>query len=39
VINTPEMHIWHHNDSDAGPRDRNFGIPLSVWDWLFGTAH
>lgn len=38
VINSPEMHIWHHTHPDAGPPDRNFGITLSVWDWLFGTA-
>lgn len=38
VINSPEMHVWHHVHPDAGPIDRNFGIALSVWDWLFGTA-
>lgn len=38
VINSPEMHIWHHVHSSAGPVDKNFGISLSVWDWLFGTA-
>lgn len=36
VLNSPRMHIWHH-DADA-PRARNFGIILSAWDWLFGTA-
>ena len=39
IVNTPEMHIWHHNHPDSGPINRNFGITLSIWDWLFGTAH
>ena len=41
VLNSPRMHIWHH-DAEP-PADRrsgvNFGISLSVWDWLFGTAY
>lgn len=36
VFNSPRMHIWHH-DADAA-KVRNFGIILSAWDWLFGTA-
>jgi sterol desaturase/sphingolipid hydroxylase (fatty acid hydroxylase superfamily) len=39
VLNSPEMHIWHHAHPDSGPIDRNFGITLSIWDWVFGTAH
>lgn len=39
VINSPEMHAWHHNHPDQGPVNRNFALTLSVWDWLFGTAH
>lgn len=36
VLNSPRMHIWHH---DADAKDvRNFGIIFSLWDWLFGTA-
>jgi sterol desaturase/sphingolipid hydroxylase (fatty acid hydroxylase superfamily) len=38
VINSPEMHIWHHNHPDCGPMNRNFGLTLSVWDRLIGTA-
>jgi sterol desaturase/sphingolipid hydroxylase (fatty acid hydroxylase superfamily) len=39
VLNSPRMHIWHH-DYDAPPRQaRNFAIIFSAWDWLFGTAH
>jgi sterol desaturase/sphingolipid hydroxylase (fatty acid hydroxylase superfamily) len=33
------MHIWHHSHPEAGPVNRNFGITLSVWDWIFKTAH
>jgi len=40
VLNSPRMHVWHH-DRDL-PTERpsgvNFGIALSVWDWVFGTA-
>ena len=39
ILNSPEMHIWHHNHPDSGPVNRNFGITLSIWDWIFGTAH
>jgi sterol desaturase/sphingolipid hydroxylase (fatty acid hydroxylase superfamily) len=39
VLNSPEMHAWHHNHPDCGPVNRNFALTLSVWDWLFGTAH
>ncbi len=39
VLNTPQMHIWHHNHPDSGPINKNFAITLSIWDWLFGTAH
>lgn len=38
-VNSPEMHRWHHAHPDAGPVNRNFGITLSIWDWVFGTAY
>ncbi|MBL8231276.1 MAG: sterol desaturase family protein [Bryobacterales bacterium] len=38
-FNSPQMHIWHHTHPDCGPINTNFGIALSVWDWLFGTAY
>lgn len=38
VLNNPRMHIWHH-DYDRDARSTvNFGIILSLWDYLFGTA-
>jgi len=41
IINNPKMHIWHH--AKQLPKDRkygaNFGLTLSLWDYLFGTAY
>jgi sterol desaturase/sphingolipid hydroxylase (fatty acid hydroxylase superfamily) len=39
VFNTPRMHLWHHDASDEGGVAKNFGIVLSCWDFLFGTAY
>ncbi|MCI0441634.1 sterol desaturase family protein [bacterium] len=38
LINSPRFHIWHHVDEPEAV-NKNFGIVLSVWDWLFGTAY
>ena len=38
VLNGPDMHAWHHAHPEAGPENCNFGIALSVWDWMFGMA-
>ncbi|GHA34571.1 hypothetical protein GCM10007103_15020 [Salinimicrobium marinum] len=41
ILNNPKMHIWHH--SRALPEDRrngvNFGLTLSLWDYIFRTAY
>lgn len=39
VMNGPRMHLWHHDASDEGGVAKNFGIVLSVWDWIFRTAY
>lgn len=41
VLNSPRMHVWHHDHDWPADRPRgvNFGIALSLWDWLFGTAY
>lgn len=39
ILNSPEMHQWHHNHPDAGPVNKNFGVSLALWDWIFGTAY
>ncbi|MBS0657466.1 MAG: sterol desaturase family protein [Verrucomicrobia bacterium] len=39
VLNNPQMHIWHHSEVIPDGRSGvNFGLTLSVWDYLFGTA-
>lgn len=37
VLVTPAFHHWHHAD-ERDAYDRNFGMFLSLWDRLFGTA-
>lgn len=41
IFNNPKMHIWHHaKELPANhPKGMNFGISLSLWDYLFGTAY
>ena len=39
VLNSPQMHIWHHARAQPGQYGCNFGLSLSVWDWIFGTAY
>ena len=39
VFNNPRMHVWHHDVSEEGGTAKNFGIVLSLWDHLFGTAY
>jgi sterol desaturase/sphingolipid hydroxylase (fatty acid hydroxylase superfamily) len=39
VLNNPRMHLWHHDQSSEGGTAKNFGIVLSVWDHIFGTAY
>lgn len=39
LLNSPGMHIWHHaKNIPEGRTGVNYGISLSLWDWLFGTA-
>lgn len=40
IFNNPKMHIWHHaKHLPAGYQyGVNFGISLSLWDYLFKTA-
>lgn len=41
IFNNPRMHIWHH--AYELPKERkygvNFGISLSLWDYLFRTNY
>lgn len=37
LFNNPKMHIWHHSKFLPNKNGINFGISLSVWDYLFKT--
>lgn len=40
ILNNPVMHLWHH--AYSLPKNRygvNFGLSLSIWDYLFRTAY
>ena len=41
IFNNPKMHIWHHAKDlpEAHPTGMNFGLSLSLWDYIFGTAY
>lgn len=41
VLNNPKMHIWHHSKAlpKEHPYGMNYGITLSIWDYLFKTNY
>ena len=41
IFNNPKMHIWHHAKKlpKEHPYGMNFGLSLSIWDYLFKTAY
>lgn len=40
ILNNPVMHLYHHAYTlPKGKFGVNFGISLSLWDYLFGTHH
>lgn len=40
VLNNPVMHLWHHAKAlPDGLYGVNYGISLSIWDYLFKTAY
>jgi sterol desaturase/sphingolipid hydroxylase (fatty acid hydroxylase superfamily) len=40
ILNSPKMHIWHHAmDIPQGSYGVNFGLSLSIWDYIFGTVY
>ena len=40
LLNTPQMHLWHHAEHlPKGIYGVNYGITLSLWDYLFGQAY
>jgi sterol desaturase/sphingolipid hydroxylase (fatty acid hydroxylase superfamily) len=41
LLNGPQMHLWHHakNIPASHPHGINYGITLSIWDYLFKTNY
>jgi sterol desaturase/sphingolipid hydroxylase (fatty acid hydroxylase superfamily) len=39
IFNNPKMHIWHHSKVIPNRNGVNFGISLSLWDYLFRTNY
>ena len=41
LLNGPQMHLLHHVKEfpEAHPRGFNYGITLSVWDYIFKTVY
>lgn len=39
IFNNPQMHIWHHAKHIPSKTGVNFGISLSIWDYIFGTHY
>jgi sterol desaturase/sphingolipid hydroxylase (fatty acid hydroxylase superfamily) len=39
VIVSPSIHHTHHGYGHDGANYKNFGVMLSLYDWLFGTLH
>ncbi len=38
VIITPQVHRIHHS-VEKKHWDKNFGVKLTIWDWMFGTLY
>jgi sterol desaturase/sphingolipid hydroxylase (fatty acid hydroxylase superfamily) len=41
ILNGPQMHLWHHakNFPASHPNGFNYGITLSMWDFIFKTNY
>ena len=41
IFNNAKMHIWHHYHEmpESHPKGVNFGISLSIWDYMFRTNY
>jgi sterol desaturase/sphingolipid hydroxylase (fatty acid hydroxylase superfamily) len=41
ILNGPQMHLWHHakENPPSHPNGMNYGITLSIWDFLFKTNY
>jgi len=39
IFNNPQMHIWHHAKKLPNQYGVNFGISLSLWDYIFKSNY
>lgn len=39
ILNNPKMHIWHHSKELPVKYGVNYGITLSLWDYIFKTDY
>lgn len=39
ILNTPQLHIWHHENDYHKRGNVNFGDALIIWDHVFGTFY
>jgi len=39
LLNSPRLHVWHHDLVQHDPHGQNFGVVFSLWDYLFGTVY
>lgn len=39
ILNSPRMHIWHHDYQLHFKCGCNFAVVFSLWDWIFKTAY
>ena len=39
IFNNPKMHIWHHSKVLPSKYGMNFGLTLSLWDYIFKTNY
>ncbi len=39
IVNSPLLHIWHHDVVLHKKSGQNFGVVFCLWDFLFGTAY
>lgn len=40
ILNNPVMHLWHHaRNIPKGKYGVNYGLSLSIWDYIFKTAY
>ena len=39
ILNSPRVHLWHHDEVCHFSAGQNFAIVFSLWDTLFGTLY